>query len=214
RPHPALLAVTRVKPCFQLTVIQIVRQRPGQSGRLGPVEHVDYGAVGHAHAVRNGANGQVLLPPQAKDFLDLAHGQPPLGHRCGAASSVRVVLPRQIRRPPPTPLFCWAAHNTGGWSASIGISGRLRLECVVGFRRNRWSASIGIHGRFGLEYAPHGMKGRPNARHTATIIDTGRGTPGWAPSTSTSPSYAGAATSRVGWSLAAVRRRRCLPSFR
>ena len=28
------------------------------------------------------------------------------------------------------------------------------------------------------------------------------------------PSYAGAATSRVGWSLAAVRRRRCLPSFR
>src|SRR5690606_31775631 len=55
---------------------------------------------------------------------------------------------------------------------------------------------------------------RPNARHTATVIDTGRGTPGWAPSTSTSPSYAGAATSRVGWSLAAVRRRRCLPSFR
>jgi len=53
---------------------QVGRQRPGQSRRLGTLDVVTDGTGRDATTGRDGAVGELVLPLQAQDFVDFAHG--------------------------------------------------------------------------------------------------------------------------------------------
>ena len=65
----------------QLVLVHLIRQRPTQTGFLGPLQIGGDGAARPITALGDLAIGELGLVFEAKNFPDLAHGQPPLGHR-------------------------------------------------------------------------------------------------------------------------------------
>jgi hypothetical protein len=56
------------------------RKWSGKFGRFSTANILDDGTVGDRATVGYGSDAETTLPLQAKDFLDIAHGQPFLGH--------------------------------------------------------------------------------------------------------------------------------------
>ena len=64
----------------EIVLTKAFRKWPGKSGRFGTANILDDGTVGDRAAAGYGSDAETTLPLQAKDFLDIAHGQPFLGH--------------------------------------------------------------------------------------------------------------------------------------
>jgi len=64
----------------ELILPKAFRKWPGKSGRFSTANILDDSTVGDRAAAGYGSDAETTLPLQAKDFLDVAHGQPFLGH--------------------------------------------------------------------------------------------------------------------------------------
>ncbi len=64
----------------ELILTKAFRKWPGKSGRFGTANILDDGTVGDRAAAGYGSVAETTLPLQAKNFLDIAHRQPFLGH--------------------------------------------------------------------------------------------------------------------------------------
>jgi hypothetical protein len=64
----------------ELILPKAFRKWPGKSRHFGSPNILDDGTVGDRAAAGYGSDAETTLPLQAKNFLDIAHGQPFLGH--------------------------------------------------------------------------------------------------------------------------------------
>ena len=81
---PAVTAVfvrRRKEQCLELILVQLLGQRPGESGLPSALQVVGDGGVGKPATTGDLAVGEPDLMLEAQDFDGLAHGQPPSCHR-------------------------------------------------------------------------------------------------------------------------------------
>src|SRR5690606_16248626 len=143
---------------LQAGLVEILGQRPGEPGTLGPLEVVADGGVDEPDDTGDLAMAEAVVVPEAQDVSDFAHGYSGRRHRAGGfcvhdtpvVERISSVARQRIGQADlgPRPKLI----PSEGWMQSLGT--------VDGIRRNggrdaseEWTGSIGRGGRDPSEYA-------------------------------------------------------------
>ena len=136
-----------IEPGFQLLIVQVFRNRPGEPGRRGPIERLGHRAPRHATTGRDLPVTEPAAPFESKNIFDLSHGHSLRWHQ-SLPHKLEGTRYLRLRR------TCAAIGSERGTAGEVPRPGFRGMSATDSEQiRNSGRIPLGISGRLGAEYA-------------------------------------------------------------